>query len=194
MLLPKRRKVVEGKTVRLVSECNELNYNCTFYVSSEAKLQVNVQIPEGFEKAAVNPVTFSDFEDLLLSYDKISSLELFLKQLKSINSESVCLVESPRLEITLVKMVNGSYVLYRKILEKNSKRLEYVQPTDYGIMAVYRDKSWEVYDEERNFQIFCSERGEGDVEIVCKTDAYNSILSKVDCFREIAKTIYKQNF
>ena len=89
-------------------------------------------------------------------------------------------------------MVNGSYVLYREIKEKNGKRLEHAQPTDYGIIVVNRDESWECYDEERNFQVFCNV--DSNVEIICEPNLYNSVLSKVDCFRMIAKIIYKQNF
>lgn len=194
LLLPKRRKVVDGTRVKFLAQYDKVHYNCTLYVSSEEKLMVDVQIPEGFEKAAVDPVTFSDFEDLLLSYDKISSLELFLKKLKFINFEGVFLAESPRIELTLLKMVNGSFVLHRKMLEKEGNLVEYVKPTEYVIMVVRRDKSWEAYDEERNFQVSCEAGDSGDAEIICEADAYKSVASRIESFRMVAGIIYLQNF
>lgn len=195
MLSSKSRRVTDGNTVRLSSKYDKFDYNCTFNAPNGERLTVYVQIPKGFE-GADDVATFSKFEELLLCFNTISSLDLILEQLKFIKWEDSTLAKSPRIELCAFKKVQGTDVLYLKILEKNGKRLEYVQPTEHCIMVVNRNKSWECYDEKRNFQVFSSRLDDIDnIEVIADTELDKSkAWNKRLLFKNIAETIYKQNF
>lgn len=190
MLLQKRRKIKDGNIVKLSCSYDNFFYRCTFNSTDGEYLTIDVQIPKGFNS---DSSIFSNFEELLLRFYAISSLELILQQLKLIVWESISLAESPRIEICAFKKVHDRDVLYLKVLEIDGKIMQYIQPTDYCIMAVYPDKSWECYDEELNFQLWSD--GTDNIETICDTDIVKTRVSiRIPIFKNLAEKMYKQRF
>ncbi len=135
------RELIKEKK-HLESKYDALEYRCTYNTPNGERLEITAQIPDSLEEAD-NPSTFGDFEDFILSFDSIISLELVMRVLKR-----TLRATSQRVELCCFKQVHRTEVLVLKILEVCGERIQIVMPTyPSGFLSVTQDNTWEWYNE-----------------------------------------------
>lgn len=184
-----------GAGKSLYREYNGEKYSCKVeFLKKNQRLEIEAELPPAFADAPSD--LFNQFEDLLMSFNVISSLELIHQQLKLIEWKDSTLAECRDIELRCWSLSGENQFISLEISEFEGKIISYTRPIQYGILEVEEDGNWHWHDGEWLASAHStSEECDKDELIFADSEKAKTLIkSRFPLFEREAEKIYKQVF